>query len=139
MSTTADDIAVEVNYDELIPNNVDLANDAQLKKALERWQPKYVEWWNEAGPEDTKDLEDTRRSWRCATSLPRTGSAANTGRLALPSPSIPPLAAPPPLGVRAPHTRLRRPPGCLRPTGADRGQPGARSERSLWSATMDLR
>ena len=57
MSTTADDVSVEVNYDELIPNNVDLANDAQLKKALERWQPKYVEWWNEAGPEDTKDLE----------------------------------------------------------------------------------
>jgi benzoyl-CoA 2,3-dioxygenase component B len=57
MSTTADNVAVEVNYDELIPNNVDLANDAKLKKALERWQPKYVEWWNEAGPEDTKDLE----------------------------------------------------------------------------------
>ena len=57
MSTPANEIAVEVNYDDLIPNNVDLANDAQLKKALERWQPKYVEWWNEAGPEDTKDLE----------------------------------------------------------------------------------
>ncbi len=48
---------VEVNYDDLIPNNVDLANDAQLKKALETWQPKYIDWWNTAGPEDTQDLD----------------------------------------------------------------------------------
>ena len=57
MMSTANEVAVEVNYDDLIPNNVDLSNDAKLKKALERWQPKYVDWWNEAGPEDTKDLE----------------------------------------------------------------------------------
>ncbi len=48
---------VEINYDELIPNNVDLANDARLKKALERWQPKYLDWWNEAGPEETRDMD----------------------------------------------------------------------------------
>ncbi len=48
---------VEINYDELIPNNVDLANDARLKKALEKWQPKYINWWNEAGPEETGKLE----------------------------------------------------------------------------------
>lgn len=48
---------VEVNYDELIPNNVNLSDDAQLQKALERWQPKYLDWWNEAGPEDTADFE----------------------------------------------------------------------------------
>ncbi len=48
---------VAVDYEELIPNNVDLANDAQLKKALEKWQPKYVEWWNEAGPADTQSHE----------------------------------------------------------------------------------
>jgi len=48
---------VEVDYNELIPNNIDLANDARLKKALERWQPKYVDWWNKAGPEDTRDFE----------------------------------------------------------------------------------
>ena len=48
---------VEVNYDELIPNNVDLAGDARLKKALESWQPKYIDWWNEAGPEQTQNYE----------------------------------------------------------------------------------
>lgn len=48
---------VEVNYDDLIPNNVNLSSDPKLKKALESWQPKYIDWWNEAGPEETKDLE----------------------------------------------------------------------------------
>lgn len=53
----ATDAVVEVNYDDLIPNNVDLANDAKLKKALERWQPKYIDWWNEAGPQETQNLD----------------------------------------------------------------------------------
>jgi benzoyl-CoA 2,3-dioxygenase component B len=52
-----EDVKVEVNYDDLIPNNVDLSNDARLKKALETWQPKYIDWWNEAGPEDTREFE----------------------------------------------------------------------------------
>jgi len=52
-----DNAKVEVNYDDLIPNNVDLSTDARLKKALESWQPKYIDWWNEAGPEDTSDFE----------------------------------------------------------------------------------
>jgi benzoyl-CoA 2,3-dioxygenase component B len=51
------DAVVEVNYDGLIPNNVDLASDAQLKKALESWHPKYIDWWNQAGPEDTQNFE----------------------------------------------------------------------------------
>ncbi|PCI57760.1 MAG: benzoyl-CoA 2,3-epoxidase subunit BoxB [Gammaproteobacteria bacterium] len=61
MSDLTEDVlgetVVEINYDELIPNNVDLMNDKQLKKALESWQPKYVDWWNEAGPVNTKDFE----------------------------------------------------------------------------------
>ncbi len=55
--TPEDNLIMQVNYDDLVPNNVDLANDAQLKKALERWQPKYIDWWNVAGPENTKDFE----------------------------------------------------------------------------------
>ena len=35
-----------------IPNNVDLANDPKLQRALEHWQPKYKEWWMESGPSD---------------------------------------------------------------------------------------
>jgi benzoyl-CoA 2,3-dioxygenase component B len=33
-----------------IPNNVDLKSDRRLKRALERWQPDYIDWWNETGP-----------------------------------------------------------------------------------------
>ena len=33
-----------------IPNNVDLDRDPRLRRALEAWQPKYVDWWKEVGP-----------------------------------------------------------------------------------------
>jgi benzoyl-CoA 2,3-dioxygenase component B len=36
---------------ERIPNNVDLASDKKLQRALEAWQPKFIEWWKELGPE----------------------------------------------------------------------------------------
>src|SRR5262245_19741017 len=38
-----------------IPNNVDLANDPKLQRALEHWQPKFIEWWMQTGPSDFKD------------------------------------------------------------------------------------
>jgi len=34
-----------------IPNNVDLASDRRLQRALEQWQPNYLKWWREVGPE----------------------------------------------------------------------------------------
>ena len=40
----------EVNRFSKIPNNVDLDSDRRLQRALERWLPKYLEWWNEMGP-----------------------------------------------------------------------------------------
>lgn len=36
---------------ERIPNNVNLASDKKLQRALEEWQPKYVDWWKQMGPE----------------------------------------------------------------------------------------
>lgn len=42
---------IEVDYDDLIPNNVDLSSDRQLLRALEKWQPEYIDWWKEMGPE----------------------------------------------------------------------------------------
>ena len=35
---------------ETIPNNVDLANDKRLQRALLHWQPGFLEWWREVGP-----------------------------------------------------------------------------------------
>lgn len=34
-----------------IPNNVSLASDARLKRALEHWQPDFINWWKEMGPD----------------------------------------------------------------------------------------
>ena len=46
-----------VNYDELIPNNVSLASDKRLQRALEKWQPAYLDWWRSVGPVGWQDRE----------------------------------------------------------------------------------
>ena len=40
---------VEISQ-ERIPNNVDLAGDRRLQRALEAWQPSFLEWWRQMGP-----------------------------------------------------------------------------------------
>jgi benzoyl-CoA 2,3-epoxidase subunit B len=42
---------MDVDYDGLIPNNVGLAQDARVRKALETWHPGYIDWWKDMGPE----------------------------------------------------------------------------------------
>jgi benzoyl-CoA 2,3-dioxygenase component B len=42
---------------ERIPNNVDLAGDKRLQRALENWLPNYLEWWREMGPEGFQDKD----------------------------------------------------------------------------------
>ena len=41
-----------INYTDRIPNNVNLASDRQLQRALEHWQPRFLGWWSELGPSD---------------------------------------------------------------------------------------
>ena len=41
-----------INYAEKIPNNVNLQNDRTLQRALEHWQPHFLQWWREMGPSD---------------------------------------------------------------------------------------
>jgi benzoyl-CoA 2,3-dioxygenase component B len=36
---------------ESIPNNVDLSSDRRLQRALEQWQPNFLQWWQEVGPD----------------------------------------------------------------------------------------
>jgi benzoyl-CoA 2,3-dioxygenase component B len=40
----------DVVNSERIPNNVDLSGDRRLQRALEAWQPSYLQWWREMGP-----------------------------------------------------------------------------------------
>ncbi|MEM9452650.1 MAG: benzoyl-CoA 2,3-epoxidase subunit BoxB [Myxococcota bacterium] len=44
-----------VDLDAKIPNNVGLSDDPKLQRALERWLPKYLEWWHDMGPSDFAD------------------------------------------------------------------------------------
>src|SRR5210317_1030078 len=46
-----------IDYNEKIPNNVDLAGDRALRRALEHWQPNYLEWWQDMGPENSQDMD----------------------------------------------------------------------------------
>jgi benzoyl-CoA 2,3-dioxygenase component B len=40
-----------VDYSTKIPNNVNLASDSRVLKALEQWHPGYIDWWMTMGPE----------------------------------------------------------------------------------------
>ena len=43
-------MSIAVDIDAKIPNNVGLADDRRLQRALEGWQPKFIRWWEELGP-----------------------------------------------------------------------------------------
>jgi len=43
-----------IDYTERIPNNVALAENRRLQRALESWQPNYLRWWDSCGPEGTQ-------------------------------------------------------------------------------------
>jgi benzoyl-CoA 2,3-dioxygenase component B len=44
-----------IDYTERIPNNVNLADDRRLQRALESWQPRFLDWWHELGPVGYQD------------------------------------------------------------------------------------
>ena len=48
---------MSINYSEKIPNNVDLAGDRTLQRALEQWQPAFLNWWRDMGPNDAQNFD----------------------------------------------------------------------------------
>ena len=46
-----------INYSEKIPNNVNLNEDRTLQRALEQWQPNFINWWDDMGPVDSTNHE----------------------------------------------------------------------------------
>ncbi len=46
-----------IDYSEKIPNNVNLSDDRRLQRALEKWQPAFLNWWGDMGPEASCDHE----------------------------------------------------------------------------------
>jgi len=61
-----------IDYSQKIPNNVDLKSDKRLQRALERWQPDYIDWWREMGPTDFNEKDIYLRT---AISVDREGWA----------------------------------------------------------------
>jgi benzoyl-CoA 2,3-dioxygenase component B len=46
-----------IDYAEKIPNNVNIAGDRTLQRALEHWQPHFLQWWHEMGPSDFESAD----------------------------------------------------------------------------------
>ena len=46
-----------IDYAEKIPNNVNLSEDKTLQRALEHWQPNYIDWWKDMGPDGSQDFD----------------------------------------------------------------------------------
>ena len=46
-----------IDYSQRIPNNVDLAGDRRLQRALENWQPRFLDWWKDMGPDGTLNFD----------------------------------------------------------------------------------
>jgi benzoyl-CoA 2,3-dioxygenase component B len=46
-----------INYSEKIPNNVNLSEDRTLQRALEQWQPNFINWWDDMGPVGSTDMD----------------------------------------------------------------------------------
>src|SRR5262249_14551154 len=44
-------VMAAIDYLERIPNNVNLSENRRLQRALEEWQPRFLGWWNDMGPE----------------------------------------------------------------------------------------
>ena len=61
-----------IDYNERIPNNVNLGEDRALKRALEHWQPNYLNWWQDMGPDGSHGFDVYLRT---ATSVDQEGWA----------------------------------------------------------------
>jgi len=46
-----------IDYSDKIPNNVNLSEDKTLQRALENWQPNYIDWWKDMGPDGSNDFD----------------------------------------------------------------------------------
>lgn len=69
-----------VDLEAKIPNNVGLKDDPVIRRALESWQPAYLEWWRDMGPSDFKQDDIYLRT---AVGVGR-GGWANFGHVKMP-------------------------------------------------------
>src|SRR5882672_4453947 len=46
-----------MNLYDHIPNNVNLSEDKRLQRALEKWLPNFLGWWQDMGPDGFQDKD----------------------------------------------------------------------------------
>jgi len=46
-----------IDYADKIPNNVNLSEDRTLQRALEHWQPGFLNWWQDMGPDGSINFD----------------------------------------------------------------------------------
>jgi benzoyl-CoA 2,3-dioxygenase component B len=71
---------MKIDYQEKIPNNVNLSEDRRLQRALERWLPGFQQWWHELGPVESEAMDVYLRT---AISV-EAGGWANYGYVRMP-------------------------------------------------------
>jgi benzoyl-CoA 2,3-dioxygenase component B len=69
-----------IDYYERIPNNVGLADNRTLQRALEAWQPRFLDWWREMGPSAFRGADIYLRTATTADE----GGWASYGHVAMP-------------------------------------------------------
>src|SRR5882672_9306904 len=57
ISSRLKEALMAIDYSQRIPNNVDLSNDRRLQRALENWQPRFLDWWKDMGPDGTTNFD----------------------------------------------------------------------------------
>ena len=80
MSEVIEGTQQAIDYSQRIPNNVELSSDKALQRALELWQPAFLDWWKDTGPVDTSKLQVYLRT---AVSVDK-GGWANFGYVRMP-------------------------------------------------------
>ncbi len=48
---------MSIDYSQKIPNNVNLNEDRTLQRALEGWQPNFLSWWDDMGPDGSQNFD----------------------------------------------------------------------------------
>ena len=48
---------MSIDYSQKIPNNVNLNDNKTLQRALEHWQPEFINWWRDMGPDDSQAFD----------------------------------------------------------------------------------
>ena len=52
---------MSIDYSEKIPNNVDLASNKTLQRALEQWQPAFLDWWSDMPQRPIKTIIEKQK------------------------------------------------------------------------------